>query len=104
MRSIYKYEITEQAMPLDAPITKFLSVQVQHDKICIWAEVDTEMEDRHFLFTIIGTGWELDKINNFDKTTYLGTVQYLGGDYIWHIYYLELKVPYEKAKELGADK
>ena len=104
MRSIYKYEITEQAMPLDAPITKFLSVQVQNDKICVWAEVNTEMEDRHFLFTIIGTGWELDKINNFNKTTYLGTVQYLGGDYIWHIYYLELKVPYEKAKELGADK
>lgn len=104
MRSIYKYEITEQVMPLDAPITKFLSVQVQHDKIYIWAEVDTEMEDRHFLFTIIGTGWELDKITNFDKTTYLGTVQHLGGDYIWHIYYLELKVPYKKVKEMEKDK
>ena len=104
MHSIYKYEMTEQCTPLSAPITKFLSVQVQHDKICIWAEVDTEMKDRHFLFTIIGTGWELDKIVNFDKTTYLGTVQYLGGDYIWHIYYLELKVPYEEAIEQGADK
>lgn len=104
MRSIYKYEITEQGMPLSAPITKFLSVQVQHDKICVWAEVDTEMKDRHFLFTIIGTGWELDKINNFDKTTYLGTVQYLGGDYMWHIYCLELKVPYEEAKELNMER
>jgi hypothetical protein len=35
---------------------------------------------------------------------YLGTVQYLGGDYIWHIYYLELKVPYEKAKELEMER
>ena len=104
MRSIYKYEIIEQGMSLSAPITKFLSVQVQHGKMCIWAEVDTEMKDRHFLFTIIGTGWEFDKINNFDKTTYLGTVQYLGGDYIWHIYYLELKVPYEEAKELNIER
>lgn len=104
MRSIYKYEITEQGMPISAPITNFLSVQTQHDKICVWAEVDTEMEDRHFLFTIIGTGWELDKINNFDKAMYLGTVQYLDGEYIWHIYCLELKVPYEKAKELGMDR
>ena len=104
MRSIYKYEITEQCMPLSAPITKFLSVQVQNDKICVWAEIDTENKDRHFMMTIIGTGWELDKINNFDKTTYLGTVQYLGGDYVWHIYYLELTVPFEELKELETDR
>jgi hypothetical protein len=53
MRSIYKYEITEQGMPLSAPITKFLSVQVQHDKICVWAEVDTEIEDRHFCLQLL---------------------------------------------------
>lgn len=104
MHSIYKYEITEQCMPLSSPITKFLSVQVQNDKICIWAEVDTKMEDRHFMMTIIGTGWELDKINHFDKSTYLGTVQCLNGEYVWHIYCLELKVPYEKVKELEMDK
>ena len=104
MRSIYKYKITEQCMPLSAPITNFLSAQVQNNKICVWAEVDTEMEDRHFMMTIIGTGWELDKINHFDKTTYLGSVQYLGGEYVWHIYYLELKVPYEAIKELEVNK
>jgi hypothetical protein len=104
MRSIYKYEITGQCMPLSAPITNFLSVQVQNDKICVWAEVDTEMEDRHFMMTIIGTGWELDKINHFDKTTYLGTVQYSRGDQVWHIYYLELKVPYKKIEELEMER
>jgi hypothetical protein len=104
MRSIYKYEITEQCMPLSAPITNFLSVQVQNDKICVWAEVDTEKKDRHFMMTIIGTGWELDKINNFDKSTYLGSVQYLNGKYMWHIYYLELKVPYEEIKALKMEK
>jgi hypothetical protein len=31
-------------------------------------------------------------------------VQYLGGEYMRHIYYLELKVPYEKVKELEMDK
>ena len=104
MRSIYKYEITDQVMPLSAPITRFLSVQVQNDKICFWAEVDTEMEDRHFLFTIIGTGWELDSLNHFDKATYLDSVQCLNGKYVWHIYYLELKVPYENVEELRTDK
>jgi hypothetical protein len=104
MRSIYKYEITDQVTPLSAPITRFLSLQVQNDKICFWAEVDTEKEDRHFLFTIIGTGWELDKLDNFDKATYLGSVQCFNGEYVWHIYYLELKIPYEKVEKRKTDK
>jgi hypothetical protein len=28
--------------------------------------------------------------------TYLDTVQQYGGDLVWHIYYLELKEPYDK--------
>lgn len=92
MRSIYKYtlQINEDTLGLDAPITKFLSVQVQKGAIRIWAEVDTDMPDRHFAFCPVGTGWDIGQIHWFDKMTYLDTVQEFGGDLVWHIYYLEL--------------
>lgn len=98
MRSIYKYKITPETdkLGIDGPIVRLLSAQVQRSQICIWAEVDTSLPDRHFAIAPIGTGWDLDQLVHFDKMTYLDTVQQYGGDLVWHIYYLELKEPYDK--------
>lgn len=96
MKTIYKYKIDPYKPYLSAPITKMLSVQCQRDNITLWAEVDTEQKDRHFMFVVIGTGWDLSDLAHFDKMTYLSTVQQFDGDLIWHIYYLELNVPYDK--------
>lgn len=92
MRSIYKYKIATdtEKLSLDAPVVRFLSAQVQRSQICIWAEIDTERPDRHFMFAPIGTGWNLSDFPHFDKMTYLDTVQQYGGDLVWHLYYLEL--------------
>ena len=100
MRSIYKYKIAidTEKLSLDAPVVRFLSAQVQRSQICIWAEIDTEKPDRHFMFAPIGTGWDLSEFPHFDKMAYLDTVQQYGGDLVWHLYYLELIEPLNKLK------
>lgn len=98
MRSIYKYTISleREQLAIDGPIIRFLSAQVQKGEIRVWAEVDTNMPERHFGFIPIGTGWNLTTFPHFDKAVYLDTVQMYGGDIVWHLYYLELKEPFEK--------
>ena len=98
MKSIYKYTISpfNDKLEINAPIVRFLSAQVQHGSIRIWAEVDTNAPDRHFLFLPIGTGWDLDKIKHFERATYFDTVQEFGGDLVWHLYFLELTEPASK--------
>ena len=99
MKTIYKYTIKDCFLELNAPVTKLLSVQCQRDKLCIWAEVDTEMEDRHFAFFAIGTGWSLDDLKHFDKMQYFSTVQQFDGDLVWHIYYLELNKSFKEGQK-----
>lgn len=93
MKSIYKYTIEpyKEKLEINGPIVRFLSVQMQRGKICVWAEVDTSLPERHFGFLPIGTGWNLDEFGKFEYMKYLGTVQECGGDLIWHMYYIELK-------------
>jgi hypothetical protein len=99
MKTIYKYTTTDCFLALNAPVTRLLSAQCQRDEICIWAEVDTEAEDRHFIFFALGTGWNLSGFNHFDKMQYLSTTQQFDGDLIWHIYYLELNEPFKEGQK-----
>ena len=98
MKSIFKYkiDINSEKFGVSGPITKFLSVQVQRSQVCIWAEIDTDIPDRHFAVFPIGTGWDTGLIPIFQKATFLDTVQLYGGDLVWHIYYVELTEPYDK--------
>lgn len=96
MRSIHKYTITMDGVSIDAPVVKFLDVQMQYGLPRIWAEVDTGLPDRHFFVVPIGTGWDLDKLDNFDMMTYMGTVQESSGTLVWHLYYCELKKSYKQ--------
>lgn len=96
MKSIHKYTITMDGVSIDAPVVKFLDVQMQYGLPRIWAEIDTSLPDRHFFIVPIGTGWDLDELAHFDMMTYLGTVQESSGALVWHLYYCELKESYEK--------
>ena len=98
MRSIYKYTISPNNPYLEAPIERILTAQCQDDKICIWAEVNTEKLNRYFYICALGTGWPLDNMKHFDKMTYLSTVQQFDGQLVWHIYYLELNGPMKGAE------
>jgi len=62
-------------MPVGATI---LSVQVQHESICIWAEVE-DYTSAGRTFRIVGTGNEVP-----EQCKYVGTVQQ--EPFVWHIY------------------
>ena len=96
MKSIYKYPINihKEKFDVDGPITKILTVQMQHGTPCVWAEVDTDAPIRHFAVFPIGTGWDVGAITNFDKATYLNTIQEFDGGLVWHMYYWELTEPF----------
>lgn len=95
MKSIYKYVVdTAENGIIKGPITKLLTAQVQHGALVVWAEVDTDKEDRKFQIIPIGTGWNLDAPSDktcvLDSHTYLSTVQYAGGSMVFHVYAAEI--------------
>ena len=95
MRSIYKYDIVAaRDSIIEGPITKLLTAQDQHGTIVVWAEVDTDAPARKFEVFPIGTGWPLDPPLNrecvLDTHTYLNTVQFAGGNLIFHVYYKDV--------------
>ena len=95
MRSIYKYDIVAaRDSIIEGPITKLLTAQEQHGTIVVWAEVDTTAPVRKFEVFPIGTGWPLDPPLGrecvLDTHTYLSTVQFAGGNLIFHVYYKDV--------------
>ena len=105
MRSIYKYHIdNSNSGIIEGPITKILTAQEQHGSIVVWAEVDTEKENKVFDFMIIGTGWPLDAPKNkecvLDTHNYLSTVQLAGGALVFHVYYKEVLPATVKNREV----
>lgn len=83
MRTIWKYELTPSSyftMPAGAMI---LDVQVQYDKPCMWALVDTDQatyQQRHFV--IYGTG----HVITHDDMVYIGTFQLDHGSLVFHVF------------------
>ena len=109
MKSIYKYVVdTAKNGIIKGPITKVLTAQVQHGMLVVWAEVDTDKEDRKFQIVPIGTGWNLDAPSDktcvLDSHTYLSTVQYAGGSMVFHIYVAELLPAPVKNRENASKK
>ncbi len=85
MKIIFKYLLSLDGiqnirMPKDA---KMLCVQVQNHEMCLCVLVDPDSlpkETRHI--RIFRTGHKLPDI----KLDYIGTVQMLDGDLIWHVF------------------
>ena len=104
MRTIYKYDVVAaRDSIIEGPITKLLTAQDQHGTIVVWAEVDTDAPARKFEVFPIGTGWPLDPPLNrecvLDTHTYLNTVQFAGGNLIFHVYYKDVTpAPVKKPK------
>ena len=83
MKTIYKYELELAAVQeVEMPACpNFLDVQIQGDKICVWAQVDTEVISEAQRFFIVGTGKEIPPNENLN---YIGTVQQ--GAFVWHVW------------------
>ena len=86
MRTVFKYELPALdrctiRMPEEAEI---LCVQVQHDKPCIWALVETDNHPYDYEFRVVGTGH--DPALEPDQGEYVGTFQLLGGSLVFHVF------------------
>ena len=99
MITIYKYHLDRDHVHVksrNAHVLEFLSVQIQHDEITLWALVDTDKPANYADIWCIGTGWNLgkEKPEWATKENFIDTVQDPDG-LVWHIFGV---LPEEEAK------
>lgn len=87
MRTIHKYplQISDSVavgLPKGAEV---LCVQPQMSSLCLWALVDPGQSTEQRVFRIVGTGQSTE----MTKDSYIGTVQLLGGNLVYHIFELD---------------
>lgn len=89
-RTVWKYPMGNwetgmfsTEMPFGAEV---LSLDWQHGDLCMWALVDPDAvkEQRHFV--IVGTGHWVAPGEGLSSENFVGTIQYLGGDLIFHVF------------------
>ncbi len=90
MITIYKYHLDRDHVHVktrNAHVLEFLSVQIQHDEITLWALVDTTKPANYADIYILGTGWNLgtERESWLSKDNFVGTVQDPDG-LVWHIF------------------
>lgn len=88
MRTIWKFtlkvlDFQGVMMPKGATI---LSVQPQHDTICMWALCDAGAEKEVRNFSIHDTG---ELVSSEDHKHFIGTVQQFGGSSVRHVFELQ---------------
>ena len=83
MREIRRFNLKGDSMVICGPFSKFLTAQVNGDKIVIWAELETDLDAMSFRIT---TFEEEEQFSDPDYC-YLNTVQDVGGLKVLHIYY-----------------
>ncbi len=84
MKKVFKYrlEITgfqKIELPLNAEI---LTVQFQHDQLCLWALVDSDSATEEREIKISGTGHPIVNTN----LKFIASVQELDGNLVWHVF------------------
>lgn len=81
---IWKFELTKERtqlvkMPLKSEI---MDIQMQNNKLVMWALVDQTTDEIEVKINMYGTGWETRE--NTSKDEYLSTVQ--DGKFVWHFF------------------
>ena len=86
MQAIWKYEVpVTDGSDIDMPAgAKVLTVQVQHQRLCLWVIVNPASPVETRRFKVIGTGHEHDEC--LTALTYIGTAQMAGGALVWHVF------------------
>lgn len=89
-RTIWKFglRLADQVEIHGPKGAKWLTLQVQLEDPYVWAEVDPDADEVAYIFTTFGTGHAIPP--EF-LGTYIGTYQTDGGQFIWHVYWEELK-------------
>lgn len=84
---IYKYPLQltdDQTVQMHGESPRILSVQIQHDGLCMWALVDETAALHPVKIHVYGTGNKIP-----DHTwmfLFLGTVQLYGGRMVFHVF------------------
>jgi hypothetical protein len=84
MKTIYKFALSrlESCPVVDMPCgAQILDVQVQNDKICLWAIVESTEKFEARKFFVVGTGHPLPP----NAGAHIGTVQ-SKGPFVWHVF------------------
>jgi hypothetical protein len=83
-KSIFKYPLAvDDLQMLDIPEgAEPLTVQIQHDRPCLWALVDPEKPTERRAFRTYGTGHPVDT----HPGAYVGTYQLDGGALVFHVF------------------
>jgi hypothetical protein len=100
MKTIHKYSIGVTGaldhgerlvvyMQKDAAI---MDIQSQHDRITMWAKVDTDTPIVQRQFIVYYTGHEISETDH-ELHQYIGTVQIHGGATIYHVFELLQRRP-----------
>ncbi len=75
---------TTDFQQVDLPMgAQILTVQMQHDKPCLWALVNPDAPNESVTIETVGTG---NQMLEADNRTYIGTYQMFNGDLIWHCF------------------
>ncbi|MGO3895373.1 DUF7352 domain-containing protein [Brevibacterium aurantiacum] len=84
MRRVFKYplEVTDRQFIDTFAGWKPLSLQVQGDEVCLWAEVDDESTTARYRVFVHGTGHALHP----DAEVFAGTFQLMNGGLIFHVF------------------
>lgn len=87
MKTIHKYplQITDRQIVKMPQLAQILCVQVQHDQICIWAEVETNNPTENVKIGVYGTGNPVEPADPGHRN-YIGTVQTYNGNLVWHVF------------------
>ncbi len=98
-KAMYKYVLPEQEVfSLDLPVgAKIYHAGMQGSSYCIWAEVNVE-EQRTLTrqFKLLATGEVEERMD----VSYLGTFIENGGEYVYHLYEVELEQRRLREREL----
>lgn len=84
MRKVFKYELELTDLQFIDTFAgwKPLSVQVQGEAVCLWAEVDDEEPQARYQVFVHGTGHELHPT----AEVFVGTFQLMAGGLIFHVF------------------
>ena len=86
MKKIWKFVVDKESVEITAPITQFLTAQINGGKITVWAEVNTNNTPLNYELRTFETNEEISDSNY----SYLGTIQDVGGLLVLHIYYKQI--------------
>lgn len=88
MKTIWKFPLrVDDYQTLRMPAgAEFLSIQPQHETVCLWAKVDSEAAIEPRIIVIYGTGHEMTPDEESFRLNFIDTFQLHDGKLVFHAF------------------